>query len=98
MKGLSLRTKVFFLFAGAALLIVVPALLLIANAVEKQAYGTATETLEGGGLQFESSWPQRAHNLLKDAQLRAADPDVLRAWPLGRRGRLEKAIRDALGD
>ena len=98
MKGLSLRTKVFFLFAGAALLIVVPALLLIANAVEKQAYGTATETLEGVVLQFESSWPQRADNLLKDAQLRAADPDVLRAWPAGRRGRLEKAIRDALGD
>jgi signal transduction histidine kinase len=98
MKGLSLRTKVFFLFAGAALLIVVPALLLIANAVEKQAYGTATETLEGVVLQLASNWPQRADNLLKDAQLRAADADVLQAWSSGRPGRLDRAVRAGLGD
>src|SRR4051812_12392193 len=98
MRGLSLRTKVFFLFAGAALLIVVPALLLIANAVEEQAYGTATETLEGVVLQFEANWPQRADNLLKDAQLRATDSDVLQAWQAGRPRALERAIRSALGD
>lgn len=98
MKGLRLRTKVFFLFAGAALLIVVPALLLIANAVEKQAYGTATETLEGVVLQFEANWPARADNLLKDAQLRANDGDVLQAWQAGRARPLERAIRRALGD
>jgi signal transduction histidine kinase len=98
MKGLSLRTKVFFLFAGAALLIVVPALLLIANAVEEQAYGTANETLDGVVAQFDAGWPQRADNLLKDAQLRANDSDVLRAWSAGRPHALERAIRSALGD
>jgi signal transduction histidine kinase len=98
MRGLNLRTKVFFLFAGAALLIVVPALLLIANAVEKQAYGTATETLEGVVLQLESNWPQRADNLLKDAQLRATDADVLDAWVAGRPRALDRAVRAALGD
>jgi len=65
LKGLPLRTKVFFLFAGAALAIVVPALLLIANAVEKQAYASATDALEGVVAQLESNWPQRADNLLK---------------------------------
>jgi len=98
MKGLSLRTKVFFLFAGAALLIVVPALLLIANAVEKQAYGTATETLEGVVLQLESNWPQRADNLLKDAQLRAADVHVQQAWSSVRPTRLDAAVREGLDD
>ena len=38
MRRLSLRTKVFFLFAATALLIVVPALLLIAQAVERGVY------------------------------------------------------------
>jgi len=98
MKGLSLRTKVFFLFAGAALLIVVPALLLIANAVEKQAVRTATDALEVVVLQLSSNWPQRADNLLKDAQLRAADADVLQAWASGRPGRLDRAVRAGLGD
>src|SRR4051794_450035 len=98
MKGLSLRTKVFFLFAGAALLIVVPALLLIANRVEKQAYRTATETLDAVVLQLASNWPQRADNLLKDAQLRAADADVLQAWSAGRPGRLDRAVRAGIGD
>src|SRR3954452_12964306 len=97
-RGLSLRTKVFFLFAGAALLIVVPALLLIANAVEKQAYGTATETLEGVVLQLESNWPQRADNLLKDAQLRAADAEVRTAGDPRRPRALDRAVRGALGD
>lgn len=98
MKGLSLRTKVFFLFAGAALLIVVPALLLIANAVEEQAYGTATDALGGVVQQFETNWPQRADNLLKDARLQATDSDVLRAWQARRPRALEQAIRRDLGD
>lgn len=98
MRGLNLRTKVFFLFAGAALLIVVPALLLIANAVEKQAYGTATETLGGMVLQLESNWPQRADNLLKDARLAATDADVLDAWVAGRPRALDRAVRAELGD
>ncbi|HEV7587295.1 MAG TPA: HAMP domain-containing sensor histidine kinase [Longimicrobium sp.] len=98
MKGLSLRTKVFFLFAGAALLIVVPALLLIANAVEKQAYGTATQTLAGVVGNLDSNWPQRADNLLKDARLSAADATVLRAWAAGRPHGLEQAVRKGLDD
>src|SRR5215213_6554028 len=98
MRGLSLRVKVFFLFAGAALLIVVPALLLIANAVEEQAYGTATETLGGMVQQFETNWPQRADGLLKDARLQATDSDVLQAWGARRPRALETAVRHGLGD
>ena len=98
LRGLPLRTKVFFLFAGAALAIVVPALLLIANAVEKQAYGTANDALEGVVAQLESNWPQRADNLLKDAQLRAADINVQQAWSVERTRALNSAVRKALGN
>ena len=50
MRGLSLRTKVFFLFAATALLIVVPALLLIAQAVERGVYDRARDELNGAGI------------------------------------------------
>ena len=45
MRGLSLRTKIFFLFAGATLLTVLPALLMIGRAVENRVYERATEEL-----------------------------------------------------
>src|SRR6478735_4527511 len=91
MKGLSLRTKVFFLFAGAALLIVVPALLLIANAVEQRAYASATEALSGAGDALES-WNLRGESFAGAAQLRAAIPDVVEAWSARRRHLLERTI------
>ncbi|HVG46075.1 MAG TPA: hypothetical protein VM890_15135, partial [Longimicrobium sp.] len=94
MKGLSLRTKVFFLFAGAALLIVVPALLLIANAVEERAYASATEALSGAGDALES-WNLRGESFVGAAQLRAAVPDVVDAWR-EHRPTLGKTIRAGL--
>lgn len=100
-KGLSLRFKVFLLFAGAALAIVVPALLLIANAVEKRAYGNATATLEQAVERAEGAdgadgyWSLRVDVLASDAQLRARQTEVLEAWA-GRRPRaLERALRAA---
>jgi signal transduction histidine kinase len=90
-KGLSLRFKVFLLFAGASLAIVVPALLLIADAVEKRAYGNATETLSQaveGGVQY---WSVRVNLLASDAQGRAANPQVRDAW-----GESRQRLRDAL--
>ena len=67
-KGLSLRFKVFLLFAGAALAIVVPALLLIANAVEKRAYASATEALDDAAAALQQNWISRGQNLAQPAQ------------------------------
>lgn len=103
-KGLSLRFKVFLLFAGAALAIVVPALLLIANAVEKRAYGNATETLSQaveraqGGEGTDGYWSLRVDVLASDAQLRARNADVLEAWAARRPRALAAALGKAGGN
>lgn len=80
MRALSLRAKVFFLFAGAALLIVVPALLLIADAVEGRVYERATRDLAQADSSLQSNWELRGENLVRTAQLRAFDPQVAEAW------------------
>ena len=56
MRGLSLRTKVFLLFAGAALLTVVPALVLISQAVEARVYERATGDLRSASEALRSYW------------------------------------------
>jgi hypothetical protein len=45
MSGISVRIKVFLLFSVATLLTVVPALVLISEAVEARVYERATEEL-----------------------------------------------------
>ncbi|MFL5383647.1 MAG: ATP-binding protein [Longimicrobiaceae bacterium] len=97
LKGLSLRTKVFFLFAGAALAIVVPALLLIANAVEQRAYASATEALNSAREALES-WNARGESQAAEARLRAGFPDVVDAWSARRRRALAEAIGQGLED
>src|SRR4051794_6034588 len=96
MKGLSLRTKVFFLFAGAALLIVVPALLLIANVVEKRAYARATEDLDDAASSLQLNWSIRGDNLAQAAQYRAARTEVADAWSRGRTRTLYGLLHEGL--
>src|SRR4051812_15891506 len=96
-KGLSLRFKVFLLFAGAALAIVVPALLLIANAVEERAYGKATESLGQAVENAQPYWTSRVAILAGDARLRSRDLDVLEAWS-ARRPALERTLRESGSD
>jgi hypothetical protein len=78
--GLSLRSKVFFLFAGGALLTVVPALVLIARAVEERVYERATEELARAGEALAVTWELEDEVLLQDARLRALETAV--AGPL----------------
>ncbi|HEX8695813.1 MAG TPA: ATP-binding protein [Longimicrobium sp.] len=94
MRGLSLRVKVFFLFAGAALLIVVPALLLIADAVKRQAYQRATADVENAGAQLLRYWALRAEGLQDKVQVKAADSVATAAWLAGRERALERRLRN----
>jgi len=96
MRGLSLRAKVFFLFAGAALLIVVPAMVLIANAVEDRAYARATEDLDDAALSLQTNWISRGENLALAAQIRATQPEVIGAWSHGRARALSRAVHQGL--
>ena len=93
MRGLPLRVKVFFLFAGAALAIVVPALLLIARAVERGVYENARRDLEGAGYVLQASWAERDQHLSDRARVRALDTAVVRPWADGRTRRLLRALQ-----
>ena len=80
MKGLSLRTKVFFLFAGASLAIVVPALILIARAVEGGVYERAQGELVDARTSLERSWQTQGEALLETARRLALEPTVVEAF------------------
>lgn len=82
-RVLSLRTKVFFLFAGAALLIVVPALLLIAEAVKRGVYERAEGDLQRAAAALGGNWNQRDSLLTLEASARAAAPGLVSAWESG---------------
>ncbi|HET7322273.1 MAG TPA: ATP-binding protein [Longimicrobiaceae bacterium] len=74
MRGLSsVRTKVFLLFAGAALLTVVPVLVLIRRAVEDQVYARATRDLTSANDQLRSFWTGRDEYLQESARRVAGD-------------------------
>lgn len=77
MRGLSFFTKVFLLFAGAVLLIVVPALVLIAEAVEERVYARATEELVGAKDALQYYWHSEDEKLLESARSRSLDPAVV---------------------
>jgi signal transduction histidine kinase len=93
MKGNSLRAKVFVLFAGATLLIVVPTLLLIARAVERKVYADAARDLALADSALKNAWELRGQTLVSTAQLRAFEPGVADAWG-GRRWKvLDRRLR-----
>lgn len=83
MRRFSLRVKVFFLFAATALLIVVPALLLIADAVERGVYERARDELAGAGGSLLTQWETRDLLLPAEARARARTEALVDAWARG---------------
>jgi signal transduction histidine kinase len=71
--SLSFRTKVFLLVAGAALLIVAPALFLIAHAVEGRVYERAVEELDRASEVLALNWALQDTVLLGEVRVRALD-------------------------
>ena len=96
MKRLSLRTKVFFLFAGGALLIVVPALVLIAQTVERRVYERATTDLEGASTALRRNWALRYSLLITEANARAVAPGLASAWLAGDEERMRRVLMRGL--
>jgi signal transduction histidine kinase len=96
--GLPLRTKVFFLFAGAALLTVVPALVLIARAVEDRVYERATDELARAGEALVVNWDLEDEVLLQDARLRALEPNVVEPLLEGDTLRLRRLLTRRLAE
>lgn len=96
MTGLSLRTKVFFLFAATALLIVVPALLLIARAVEGGVYERARDELNGAGVSLRTSWEREGSLLATRAEALALNEQVRARWAAGDNRRLQRVLTEEL--
>jgi len=91
-RRLSLRAKVFVLFAGAALLMLVPALLLIADAVEREVYARATGQLSDASGELRQDWTTRDENLEQSAATLTVDPRVADAWSADSPGALQRRI------
>ena len=92
-RRLSLRAKVFVLFAGAALLMLVPALLLIADAVEREVYARATGQLSDASRELRQDWTGRDENLAQSAATLTVDPRVADAWSTESPGTLQRRIQ-----
>lgn len=93
-RRLSLRAKVFVLFAGAALLMLVPALLLIADAVERGVYARATGQLNDAVTDLRGDWELRDENLAGSAATLAVDPRITDAWSAGNTALLQRRLRE----
>ena len=93
-RRLSLRAKVFVLFAGAALLMLVPALLLIADAVEREVYARATGQLSDASGELRQDWATRDENLEQSAATLTVDPRVADAWSADSPAALQRRIRE----
>jgi signal transduction histidine kinase len=93
MRGLSLRIKIFFLFAATALLIVVPALLLIAGAVERGVYERARDELSVATGSLLNQWETRDQLLPAEARARARSEAVVDAWSRGDLRRVHQELR-----
>jgi signal transduction histidine kinase len=76
MRRLSVRTKVFFLFAGASLLAVVPALILISEAVEDRVYERATQELVSASEALRTYWSVQDEALQENARRIALEREV----------------------
>jgi signal transduction histidine kinase len=76
MGRLSVRTKVFFLFAGASLLAVVPALILISQAVEDRVYERATQELVSASEALRTYWSVQDEALQENARRIALEREV----------------------
>ncbi|HEU0015342.1 MAG TPA: HAMP domain-containing sensor histidine kinase [Longimicrobium sp.] len=93
MRGFSLRAKVFVLFAGAALLIVVPTLLLIASAVKRKVYADATRELALADSSLQNAWALRGDALVQRAEVKKFTLAEVESWTPRGAGVLARQLR-----
>lgn len=76
MSTISIRTKVFFLFAAATLLTVVPALVLIASEAENRVYSEASADLLDAAEALSIRWQEQSEALQQVARSLSLEPGV----------------------
>jgi signal transduction histidine kinase len=92
MRRLSVRTKVFFLFSGASLLTVLPALFLISEAVEERVYERATQELVSASEALRTYWNVQDEALLENARRVALERGVPELLESGDTAQLRSAL------
>jgi signal transduction histidine kinase len=95
--GISVRIKVFLLFAVAILVTVVPALVLISQAVEKRVYERATEELITANEALRAYWLIQDETLLQTARGVALEPGVAEGLRTSDAAMLRRALRREVG-
>jgi signal transduction histidine kinase len=93
MSGISLRTKVFLLFSVATLLTVVPALVLISQAVEDRVYERATQELLSANEALRTYWRVQDDALMETARRVALERGVAEDLRDGETERLQRTLR-----
>lgn len=93
MSGISIRTKVFLLFAVASLLTVMPALVLIGRAVEEQVYERETEELITANERLRAYWRDQDEALLEVARRVAQTPPIAEQLRLADTTALQRRLR-----
>jgi signal transduction histidine kinase len=96
--NLSVRTKVFLLFAGAALLTVAPVLFLVAQAVETRVYERATGELMNARDRMRTYWALRDDALQANARRVAREPAVAALMLRGDTAALRHLLLDEVDD
>jgi signal transduction histidine kinase len=94
----SVRTKVFFLFAGAALLTVLPALVLISRAVEARVYERATQDLLRANDALRAYWAIQDDALQENARRVALERGVPELFVAGDTAALRDALSTGVAD
>jgi signal transduction histidine kinase len=93
MRGISVRIKVFLLFAVATMLTVVPALVLISRAVEERVYERATEELIAANEALRTYWRVQDDALLETARRVALERGVAESLRDGDTTALRRTLR-----
>ena len=93
MNGISVRTKIFLLFSIATLLTVVPALVLISEAVEERVYERATEELIAANDALRTHWRVQDEGLLAEARRVALERGVADQLRQGDTTSLRRTLR-----
>jgi signal transduction histidine kinase len=93
MQGISVRTKVFLLFALGTLLTVVPALVLISRAAEERVYERATQELVAANEALRTYWRVQDDALLETARRVALERGVAEQLMAGDTAGLRRTLR-----
>jgi len=96
MTAIPIRIKVFLLFSAAAMLTVVPALVLIGRAVEERVYERATEELIAGNEALRTYWRVQDEALLESARRVALERGVAEQLQAGDTAALRRTLRSTV--